>query len=63
MIGIHCLKYDESRHKCCEYLDIGTTRVQLLLTDSNGNVVNSKGYWGDIDMTEEEWIEEKNGYR
>lgn len=59
VVGKHCLLFDESKHMYCKYLGIGTARAQMILTGSDGDVINSKGFWGDLDMTEDEWIKEE----
>lgn len=60
VVGKHCLLYDESKYMYCKYLGIATARAQILLTNSDGDVVNSKGFWGDLDMSENDWVKEEN---
>jgi len=58
-VSINCLKYDECNHNHCPHLVFGTAKASLVLTDGEGNAINSDSYWGDLKMSEEEWIKEE----
>lgn len=58
-VSINCLKYDSENRQYCPYLVFGTTKATLVLTDEEGHAINADGYWGDINMSDEEWIKEE----
>lgn len=59
-ISINWLKYNEDKKQYCPFLIFGTARATIALSDGSGNVINSNGFWGDLKLSEEEWIQKEN---
>lgn len=55
-ISINCLKFNEGTNQYCPFLVFGSTRTALVLTDPNGITTNSSSYWGDLKLSDEEWV-------
>lgn len=55
-ISINCLKFNEGENRYCPFLVFGSARTTLVLTEQNGNAVNSGSFWGDLKLSEEEWV-------
>ncbi|KAJ50065.1 hypothetical protein CTM_19904, partial [Clostridium tetanomorphum DSM 665] len=55
-ISINCLKFNEGENRYCPFLVLGSARTTLVLTEQNGNAVNSDSFWGDLKLSEEDWL-------
>lgn len=55
-ISINCLKFNEGANQYCPFLVFGSARTTLVLTEKNGNAINSHSFWADLKLSEEEWV-------
>jgi hypothetical protein len=56
-VSINCLMYDKNQY--CPFLVFGHARTTILLTEQKGNVVNADCFWGDLKLSEAEWIKQE----
>lgn len=54
-ISINCLGYQEEKRQMCPYLVFGTAKSTLVLTDEEGEAINSVSFWDDLKLSSEEW--------
>lgn len=58
-ISNSCLLFEEESNKMCPYLVFGMARSSLVLTDKRGDVINSTSFFGDLNLSSDEWNEKE----
>ncbi|MGE8033465.1 hypothetical protein [Lysinibacillus sp. NPDC093692] len=56
ILGYHCLQDAVSKNNICPYFSFNSARSTLVLTDKNGKAIEFDSFFGDLDLSEKDWL-------
>ena len=56
IVGYHCLQDAISKNSICPYFSFNSAKSTLVLTDKTGKSIEYDSFFGDLDLSERDWL-------